>query len=211
MLLKDIGKLDMIYELFTHMDQAVPEEVERLLPLVSEQRRQEALRYTHTFGQYCCLKSYCMLMELIASVSPTLDGTKPEFAYNEHGKPFLAARPDIHFSISHTKNAILVAISNAPVGADVERLREPAEGLIEKTMNTYEQRIISNGDGDMAFTQLWTQKEAVLKLKGTGIQDDLHHVLSDDEGRNMKPDITLQTETSRKHGYAYTIAQYTAI
>lgn len=200
----------MIYELFTHMDQAVPEEVERLLPLVSEQRRQEALRYTHTFGQYCCLKSYCMLMELIASVSPTLDGTKPEFAYNEHGKPFLVARPDIHFSISHTKNAILVAISNAPVGADVERLREPAEGLIEKTMNTYEQKIISNGDRDMAFTQLWTQKEAVLKLKGTGIQDDLHHVLSDDEGRNIRPDITLQTETSRKHGYAYTIAQYLA-
>ncbi len=198
----------MIYELFTHMHQATPEEVERLLPMVSEQRRQEALRYTHTFGQYCCLKSYCMLMELIASVSPTMDGTKPEFAYSEHGKPFLEARPDIHFSISHTKNAILVAISNMPVGADVERLREPAEGLLEKTMNPYEQEMIVCGEIAVAFTELWTQKEAVLKLEGTGILDDLHHVLCDDKGKNMRPNITLQTAVSRKHAYAFSIAQY---
>lgn len=171
-----------------------------MLPLVSEQRRQQALRYTHTFGQFCCLKSYCMLQELVASVSPTLDGKPLTFAYNEYGKPEidLSNMPDVskeakvYFSISHTKNAILVAIANEPIGVDIEQVRVPSEGLVEKTMNAAEQAMIArsgeqkadaaNGKA-IAFTSLWTQKEAVLKWRGTGILDDLHNVLAADDVR----------------------------
>lgn len=206
----------MLYSLFTHMHMATPEEVARLLPLVSEQRREAALRYSHVFGQFCCLKSYCMLMELIASVSPTLDGQTPEFAYNEHGKPYLADRPDIHFSISHTKNAILVAISNAPIGVDVEHVRLPSDGLIEKTMNPDEQALINNasssclevdclqGERAATFTSLWTKKEAVLKLLGTGILDDLHEVLSPVSVAS----IEISTEKSVSPAFCYSFAQF---
>lgn len=159
----------MLYLLFTHMEQATEANVQQMLPLVSAQRREQALRYSHTFGRFCCLKSYCMLQELLASVSPTLDGTTPEFSYNEHGKPSLKNRPDIHFSISHTKNAILVAISDKPIGVDVEQRRTPSAALVERVMAPEER------EGD--FTMLWVQKEAVLKLRGTGITGDLQSVL----------------------------------
>ncbi len=196
----------MLYSLFTHMHMATPEEVARLLPLVSEQRREAALRYSHVFGQFCCLKSYCMLMELIASVSPTLDGQTPEFAYNEHGKPYLADRPDIHFSISHTKNAILVAISNTPIGVDVEHVRLPSDGLIEKTMNPEEQaQIAASPSPAQTFTSLWTQKEAVLKLRGTGILDDLHNVLTD----AARDGILLTSHTCLGASCCYSFAQWT--
>ena len=40
---------------FDHMDQCTEAGVQRMLPLVSQQRREQALKYKHTFGQYCCL------------------------------------------------------------------------------------------------------------------------------------------------------------
>lgn len=194
----------MLIEIFDHMHLCSDAEVARMLPLVSDQRRAEALRYKHTFGRFCCLKSYLMLCELLGAVSPSLDYTTPEFAYNEYGKPYLLARPDLHFSISHTKNAIVVALSGKPIGVDVEQIRHPSDGLLGKTMNQEEQhQIASAACPDTAFTVLWTQKEAVLKLLGTGIQDDLHNVLTD---------CPAQTKTHilPDAGYAYTVAQFAA-
>lgn len=176
-------------------------EVERMLPLVSEQRRAEALRYKHTFGRFCCLKSYLMLCELLGAISPTLDYTMPEFAYNEYGKPFLKDRPDLHFSISHTKNAIAVAVALEPIGIDIEQIRHHSDGVLKKTMNPSEwQTIVSASHPDVAFTALWTQKEAVLKLLGTGIQGEMLDVLS----------MPAKTKTHIRSdmGYAYSIAEF---
>ena len=37
--------------------------------------------------------------------------------------------------------------------------------------------ILSRPDPDLAFTELWTRKEAVCKLLGTGITDNLRDML----------------------------------
>ena len=54
----------MLYQIFDDMTLCCEQEVARLLPLVSAQRREQALRYTHLFGQFCCLKSYELLIDL---------------------------------------------------------------------------------------------------------------------------------------------------
>ena len=46
----------------------------------------------------------------------------PETAELPGGKPYFPACPQVHFSVSHTRTAALVAVSAAPVGADVEHL-----------------------------------------------------------------------------------------
>ena len=51
--------------LFDDMSQCTDAEVERLLPLVSAQRREVALRFKFTFGRFTCLKSYVMLQQLV--------------------------------------------------------------------------------------------------------------------------------------------------
>ena len=201
----------MLYEIFDHMHLCTDEAVREMLPLVSEQRRQQALRYSHTFGRFCCLKSYLMLLELLSAVYPELDTSKPEFGYTAQGKPFLLVRPDIHFSISHTKNAILVAISDAPIGVDIEAFRSPSAALIARTMNATEQAAIATADGlnihrtngtpEALFSAIWTRKEAVLKLRGTGIEGDLKHVLSGSEA--------IFTRIFPRKSYAFSIAQQT--
>ena len=47
----------------------------------------------------------------------------PPLALTEKGKPYFPDIPAVHFSISHTDGAVLAALSAAPVGVDVERLR----------------------------------------------------------------------------------------
>ena len=65
------------------------------------------------------------------------------------------------------------------------------------------EEIFSSKWPDIVFTRLWTQKEAVLKLKGTGLVDDLHSVLNP----SNLPGIELQTTENPYMGYIFTIAK----
>ena len=170
----------MLYRIFDDMTQCSEQEVARLLPLVSAQRREQALGYKHTFGQYCCLQSYKMLCELLAEWSRVHQlpiNQQPIFLYNDYGAPYIEGGP--HFSISHCKRGIAVAVSENPIGIDIEVIRTFSPELMRKTMNEDEQlRITSSAIPEVEFIRFWTQKEALLKLQGTGIISDLHHVLT---------------------------------
>ena len=178
------------------MAQCTDEEVQRMLPLVSAQRREQALRYKHTFGRFCCLKSWLMLQEELGVMGVSEVG---EFDYNEHGKPFLKDGP--YFSISHCKEGIAVAIDDEPIGIDIEHIRKADNELIQRTMNEEEVRLIARArdNADIAFTRLWTQKEAVVKAQGTGI-------LSFEQLQSVLDNLTANIETVNKEKYIYSIA-----
>ena len=183
--------------IFDDMTQCTPAEVARMLPRVSSQRRAQALRYKHVFGQFACLKSYLLLQQLLYDAYGITGDLA--FAYNAYGKPALLSSP-ISFSISHCKRAIAVAVSEYPIGLDIETLRHPSSSLIEKTMNAAEcQQIAQSPNPDAAFTALWTQKEAVLKWRGTGIVDNLYTVL------NHKENVFLHTTEVLDKGYIYSV------
>ena len=197
---------DVSFAIFDEMSIISPEEIQRLLLLVSDQRREEALKYKHLFGQFACLKSYVMLRELLESIE-TRDArlrdtglTHPfQFDYNEHGKPFLADHPNIHFNISHCKNGIAVAVADQPIGIDIESYRKASESLLRYTMSEEERRIINESDDPIrTFTEYWTKKEAVFKLRGTGITHDLHGLLQGDE--------MVETFVNPEKQYAYSVA-----
>ena len=175
--------------IFDHMDQCSEAEVQRMLPLVSEQRREQALRYKHLFGQFCCLKSWLMLEEGMKS----FDFRLSTFDYEKYGKPYVVNGP--YFSISHCKEGIAVAIDDTPIGIDIEAIRHANSDLIERTMNEEEIKLIANSQkliANRTFTRLWTQKEAILKAEGIGIQsfEQLQSIIE-----------TIETET-----YIYSIA-----
>lgn len=191
-----------------------------MLPLVSAQRREVALRFKFTFGRFTCLKSYVMLQQLVQEIfAETEERWLPlqrrlkewngNFVYNEHDKPFmqnaLGERIEgVDFSISHCKNAIAVVLSDRPVGVDVESFRHAEEALLRRTMNPEEQgEVRAAADPAEAFTRLWTRKEALLKLRGTGLVDDLHSVLLPNPGL---PAVTLETTVNREKQYVWTLA-----
>ena len=120
--------------IFDRMEECTDSAVEDMLPLVSDQRREQALRYRHTLGRFCCLKSWIMWREqLKACIKPAENLQKNltgnwTWTYNGHGKPYLPSGP--YFSISHCKAAIAVAVDEKPIGIDVESIRHADSDLI---------------------------------------------------------------------------------
>lgn len=198
----------MKVRVFDDMSQATEQEVARMLPMVSAQRREQALRYKHIFGQFCCLKSWLVLREIMAE-GEWANGERKngEWQYNEYGKPYIPGAP--FFSISHCKEGIAVAVNDKPIGIDIEAIRHADDALIERTMNETERRLIVNGEranGERLFTRLWTQKEAILKCRGTGIEgfEALQTAITDFEQDKDRYGGELTTVECSK--YIYSVA-----
>ena len=101
-----------------------------------------------------------------------LDEEHPRLEHDDKGAPYLPDHPEFAVSISHCRTAVAVAVSpEGRVGIDVECRRKIGDGLLERICTPEEQAAVrSAADSTMAFLQLWTRKEAVLKMRGTGIQ-----------------------------------------
>jgi 4'-phosphopantetheinyl transferase len=124
----------------------------------------------------------------------------PIFEYNEHGKPSIVGHPEIFFNLSHCKEAVVCAISDKPVGVDVESHREFKDSLVNYTMNDEEKAEIEKSDNPAAtFIRLWTMKEATAKLIGTGITNDVKSLINPTK---------YKYTTIEKDNYIYTICSF---
>lgn len=173
-------------------------DVEAALPLLSDQRREQTLKFRYELGRKTCAAAYLLLCQGLQQEYGITE--RPLFEYGEHGKPFIVGHPDIHFNISHCREAVLVVVSDRPVGADVECIREYKDSLVRYTMNDVEiARIEQSDHPEVAFIRLWTMKEAKLKLSGRGITDHMKDVLDGTED--------FLTVVNEKKGYIYSIIQ----
>jgi len=176
-------------------------DLEAGLALLSDQRREQALKFKFEQGRRTCVLAYLLLMRGLRQEFGIEE--KPLFEYGEHGKPRIVGHPEVQFNLSHCREAVACAIGREPVGIDVESVREYKETLVNYTMNAEEATLISASERPaVAFTRLWTQKEALLKLTGEGISRDLKTVLSQADGVNFTTEERLD-----KH-YVYTICKY---
>ena len=86
---------------------------------------------------------------------------------DSNGKPFLPDAPDFHFSIAHCGNRVVCAVSDVPVGCDLERERVLKRDISRRICSDAECAAVRSS-ADL-FT-LWTGKEAVLKAIGLGLR-----------------------------------------
>lgn len=184
-----------------HIAEMSEEQTEKVINSLPDWRREVALRYKHLQGRRECAIGY---VELLRGLRERLNvNGYPSFIYNEHGKPLLKEHPELHFSISHCKEAVGCFVADRPCGLDIEFIRKAKPDLVRHTMSPEEtESIFSAKFPDIAFTRLWTQKEAVLKLLGTGIVDDLHSVLKPEKLQG----IELKTVENPYRNYIYTTA-----
>ena len=72
---------------------------------------------------------------------------------------------DLFFSLSHSGNFVAVAVSNGPVGIDVEKFDASRFSLaLSEKIATERER--EGGASPRNLIELWTKKEAVFKLSG---------------------------------------------
>ncbi len=154
-----------------------PEEITSMIQRFPRQRREGLCRCANEAVRRQGALAYSLLCRGLRREYGIAE--PPEFHYGEHGKPSLAQHPGIHFNLSHCKAAVACAISDRPVGIDIEGIREAKPPLVRHTMSEREAHLIlSSPDPDLEFTLLWTRKEALLKWAGRGIAADMRDVLA---------------------------------
>ena len=174
--------------------------LEELINELPEWRRVQAMRFKHERGRLECALSYALLCQGLKEMGYDL---QPTFIYGDNGKPSLKELPELHFNLSHCKQAVVCALANHPIGVDIEALGRYTEQLAKYTMNEEELAEINNAeDKDVAFTILWTKKEATMKLTGDGIGTNVRNVLSDSFN------IIYITRACVERGYVFTLAKY---
>ena len=170
------------------------------LQSISSQRREQALQFKFEQGQRLCVAAYMLLKQALREQEGILDN--PIFEYGEHGKPSIVGHPELHFSLSHCKEAAVCVLSRRPVGIDVESIGRYSESVARYAMSDDEmQQIHQAGNPGLAFIRLWTMKESLLKLTGEGINDNMKETL-----KNAKAEWFTTTERIDKN-YLYTVCE----
>lgn len=173
-------------------------DLSQALTEISSERREQALRFKHELGRRQCVLAYLLLKRALREEYGITQN--PVFSYGEHGKPMLVGHPEIHFNLSHCREAVACAVSDRPVGIDVESVHRYKESLVNYTMSKREQQAILGADDPaLAFTRLWTMKEARLKLSGEGIGNAMATVLDD-------PTAGYETFVAPDGRYVYSVA-----
>lgn len=97
------------------------------------------------------------------------------------GKPFFVNHPNLHFSLSHSGGEVAIAFSRTPIGFDVEKKERRADfvSIAQRFFSVAEAAQIAAAGERAAslFVDLWTAKEAILKLEGSGISGGLERAL----------------------------------
>ncbi len=95
------------------------------------------------------------------------------FGKSKFGKPF-AVEIDIHFSISHSGDMVLCAVSEKEIGADIEKIRCIRLDAAKKFACENELKYINENPNGLF--EIWTLKEAYFKCIGTGLGADIKKV-----------------------------------
>ena len=110
------------------------------------------------------------------AISKELGIKKEEIVFetNENGKPY-AKGLDIHFSLSHSGDLVFLALSDGPVGIDAEKMRDVNLDIANRMFTEGEKDYVFKEEEEVKerFFEIWTKKEAYVKLLGGRVLDFL--------------------------------------
>lgn len=166
-------------------------------------RQAQVLRMKHVQAQKQCLCADHLVREMLRS-----HGVVPAFARDEKGKPFLLNSP-LHFNLSHSGDYVACALHDAPIGIDLEALREVSPTLADKACSPQERAYVFSGGAfdSVRFLQVWTAKEAYLKYLGCGVRCNLRNIEVVSDGALARNGITLYTALTADYALAYAHAK----
>ncbi len=136
-------------------------DIESCLAAVSPQRREKTLRLKSSGDRRRSLGAELLLEKAVGHCG---------YSLSANGKPFF---PDgVCFSLAHCGDYALCAVSDAPVGADIELARTDSLRLAERFFLPDEAELVrSSQSPDDEFCRLWTLKESYIKAADLRLGD----------------------------------------
>lgn len=167
-ILKQEGK-DFLHVYALSLESVIDTE-EYLTPSEQAKRNrfiQQADKDRYSVGRY-------LIRTILPKYKPNLSPLF-ELEFTLNNKPFLQ-NSVIHFNLAHSGNWVVLAVSNKPIGIDIEAIKQiPDQEEIMKTCfnNSEIETIVNSSDSLNSFYKFWTRKEAILKTTGQGIATNL--------------------------------------
>ena len=141
--------------------------LDRYLPVFSEEIKRDILRYKRWQDAQLSLLGKVLLRHGLRTYYNIPD---VEIGVLPNKKPYLKGH-NLHFNISHSKELVVCAIAEYPLGIDVE-YNDPKISYHDFTfqMTPNEIQEIQDAEDEMnGFFTYWTRKEAVIKAHGAGM------------------------------------------
>lgn len=169
-----------------------PDEQKRLIALCSPHRRERLGRFRLADDARRSLMAEMLARAAIGTEwLPDVASGELAFAQDRYGKPYLIGYPEIHFNLSHSGRWCVCAVSNFPVGVDVEQLRPMDLGWTDRLLSMKERedlRARDDADQLWRFYELWTRKESYAKAMGRGLTPELLTAsVTEDDAATLAP------------------------
>lgn len=167
----------MYYDL-TNTDQLSEDAYARLLEELPPQRREKTCKLLFDRDRRASASVWALLRHAVMQ-EHGIDVNTLVVSKEAYGKPVFSPENGIHFNLSHSKSAVMCAVSDAPVGCDVQTYQELPlydASLEQHILCPDEQAVIDPVQGESRrkmLTLFWVAKEAITKHAGTGLTTDV--------------------------------------
>ncbi|MGM9927652.1 MAG: 4'-phosphopantetheinyl transferase family protein [Bacillus sp. (in: firmicutes)] len=145
-------------ELLLHVDDQVKERIQRY------KRKEDKVRtlLAHTLSK--------MMLAKELHINPH----QLQYRVNKYGKYELITYP-LSFNMSHAHHFVVCAVSDKPVGIDIEKQQQRDFQLFTTVWSETERRQYDLCD-QQSFYRLWTAKESYVKYLGVGLNASLAEI-----------------------------------
>lgn len=135
-----------------------------LLLRVSVEKRERIVRMRSDIDKILSLYAE-IIVRNIASEFLNIGNSDIEIIRGKYGKPYLKGYANFHFNVSHTHNAIAVAVADTPIGIDIERIRPLNDSIVKRLYSFKEKEYVYGvaGEEERRFSEVWTRKESYIK------------------------------------------------
>ena len=139
---------------------------DRLYAAASAERKAKADRL-HFYGDKCrSIAAEALLRHALAQLGIRDFRLETE----ENGKPYLQNLP-VHFSLSHSGDFVLCAVSGAETGCDIQSIKTPDLQLARRFFAPEEAKLTENTPE--LFYRYWVLKESLGKTLGCGLNEKI--------------------------------------
>lgn len=162
-------------------------------------RQKKADKYVHRIDQVRSVTVFYLLMKLLKDNH--VHYLNNQFKVDKNGKLYLKDNP-VYFNLAHSGNYVIVAISDKPVGVDVEIISNKliSNNLVKYVFNQEElDKYRTRKDKKTFFYRTWCKKESYVKCNGQGLGIELTRVNFNDSSMNK---ISFNTFIEDGHAFA---------
>ncbi|MBQ3330580.1 MAG: 4'-phosphopantetheinyl transferase superfamily protein [Ruminococcus sp.] len=139
-------------------------DVSEYLALLPQERQDKIARYRFEKDKLLSLAAGLLIRRAIG---------ESQIIFGEHGKPY--AENGVFFSVSHSGRMAAIAVDDVEIGLDIENLPDESRlKVADRFFHPAEREYVKQAEDPLrTFCEIWTRKEAYLKMTGEGISTDL--------------------------------------